>query len=107
VSKDRARGREVRQAESRARQEAADRRTARTARRRALRSRLRPRRGNVGRLRTGRGRAQLAGIALAMTTLFVIVWYLVDSWPVRIAVAVLALVALPAVVTLALDRSTR
>ncbi len=37
----------------------------------------------------------------------IVAWYAVDSWPERLAATVLALLALPAIVTLTLDRSTR
>jgi hypothetical protein len=106
VSRERAQRRAARLADSQRRQEAARRRTERAARRRALRARL-PRRGRVGRLASRRSRGQLAGIALVATIVLALAWYLVDAWPVRIATLILALVALPALVTLTLDRSTR
>jgi hypothetical protein len=106
VSKERARRRAARAAEAERRRREAERRTARVARRRALRARI-PRRGRVGRLARRRTRGQLAGIALVLTIVLALSWYLVDAWPVRIAVLILALVALPALVTLTLDRSTR
>jgi len=42
----------------------------------------------------------LAGVAL-------FAYVLVDSWPIRLAVVLIALLAAPAVVTMLLDRSTR
>jgi len=107
VSKERARRRAVRTAEVERRQHAATKRAERVARRRALRERLVPRRRRVGRFTGRRNRAQLAGIAVGLAVVLILAWYLVDSWTVRIAVVVLALLALPALVTLTLDRSTR
>jgi hypothetical protein len=110
VSKERAQRRAVRLAESQAKrrdaERRAERRAAQGARRRALRDRL-PRRGRVGRIAGRRSRAQMAGVFLVLMTTSLLVWYFVESWPVRIAMAILSLVAVPALVTLTLDRSTR
>jgi Flp pilus assembly protein TadB len=94
-------------AEAERRQRAARRRNARSARLRSLRARLLPRRRRVARLTGRRNRAQFAGIAVGLIVVLSLTWYLVDAWPVRIAVFILALLALPALVTLTLDRRTR
>ena len=106
MSKERAQRRLARQAEAAQRQRAAERRASRGRLRRALRERF-SRRGRVGKLSTGRSRAQFAGIAVGLTVFHVLAWYFVTSWPVRIALLVLSLLALPALVTLTLDRSNR
>jgi Flp pilus assembly protein TadB len=106
VSKERARRRAARLAEAQERQRVMDRRAARAARWRALRRRL-PRRARVGRITTRRSRGQRAGIAAVVIVAIGAVWYLVDSLYIRIGVLILSLVAVPALVTLTLDRSHR
>jgi Flp pilus assembly protein TadB len=106
VSKERARRRVARLAEAEERRRADERRAARRARWRAVRRRL-PRRGRVGRIATRRSRAQRTVIAVVVALVLGLVWYFVDAWPLRIGAAVLCLLALPALVTLTLDRSTR
>ncbi len=107
MSRERAQRRAARQAEVEKRQAEAQRRAARSARWQALRDRVVPRRGRTGRLTGRRNRAQLSGIAVGLIVVLSLTWYLVDTWPERIAVAVLALLALPAIVTLTTNRSTR
>jgi hypothetical protein len=106
MSKERARRREARLAESARRRRTAERRASRGRLLRSLRGRV-PRRRRIARLSSGRSRAQLAGVAVGLTLVLLLTWYFTDSWPVRIAVVVLSLIALPAIVTLTLDRSTR
>jgi hypothetical protein len=111
VSRERARRREARLAESarraaeaRARSDrAADRRRGRDRRRAAVRAVL-PRRARRWSRRT---RAQRAAVVLALAGVALLTYLLVDSWSVRIAVVLAALLATPAVVTMTLDRSTR
>lgn len=107
MSKERARRRAARRAELEQRQHAAARRGARAARWHALKDRLLPRRGRVGRMPIRRSRAQFAGIALGLTVVQVVCWNVTDSWPFRIAIGILSLVTVPVFVTLTLDRSTR
>ena len=110
MSKERARRREVRAAdtarrvaEARARTEreieARRRRTRRTA---ALRSLL-PRRRRWSR----RTREQRAITVVVLLAIAVGAYVLLDSWAPRIGVVLLALLATPAIVTMILDRSTR
>lgn len=110
MSRERARRREARLAESRAREIAAEQRAARRARRRgavaAVRRTLTPwRRGRVGRVGTRRAATQRAVIVMATVLVAFAAWVLIDSWPLRIAVGVLILVAGPALVTLTFDRA--
>jgi len=107
VSRERAQRRAARQAEAEQRQAQARRRATRSARWRRLRERILPRRRRTGRLSSRRNRAQFAGIAVGIIVALSVAWYAVDSWPERVAATVLALLALPAIVTLTLDRSTR
>jgi Flp pilus assembly protein TadB len=110
VSKDRARRREVRVAdtarrvaEARARTEreiaARRRRVRRTA---ALRSVL-PRRRRWSR----RTREQRAIIAVVLLAVAVAGYVLLDSWGPRVGILLLALLVTPALVTMILDRSSR
>lgn len=102
MSKERARRRALRLAETQARADAAARRERRKAAIRRLRPRL-PRR-RTGRLYVRRSRAQRAGIAGAGAMILGLTWYHVDSLAVRIAVTALVLLALPAFVIITLDR---
>jgi multisubunit Na+/H+ antiporter MnhG subunit len=54
-----------------------------------------------------RTRQQRATILLVLLAVGLFTYLLVDQWTVRIAVLLVALVATPALVTMALDRSTR
>jgi hypothetical protein len=110
VSKERARRREARLAEAARKVAAADARSAKqvAARRRrerrvaAVRSVL-PRSKRWSR-RTREQRAITVAVLLAIA---VGAYVLLDDWSLRIAVVLVALLALPAVVTMILDRSTR
>ena len=107
MSKERARRREERLAVAEARRLAEERAAERRARRLRLRHRLTIRRGRVGKVGRRRSRAQLATIVLVVAVAEAVVWYLIPDWPIRIAAAVLAVVAVPALVTLSFDRSVR
>jgi Flp pilus assembly protein TadB len=111
MSKERARRREEREAETARRVVEARARTDReiAARRRrarrsaAVRSVL-PR----GRRRwSRRTREQRAITVVALLAIAVAAYVLLDSWAPRVGVVLLALVATPAIVTMVLDRSTR
>ena len=111
MSKQRARQRQARQAEAARRSEDARARSARDAGRRRRRERWQaavrtvlPRRARRWSRRT---RGQRATVVLALAGVGLFTYLLVDSWSVRIAVLLVALLAAPAVVTMALDRSTR
>jgi Flp pilus assembly protein TadB len=107
MSKERARRREARLAESSRRTEAERRRVARRSRSRSLKARLAPRRRRVGRLPSRFSRAQTkigVGVLLALVAL---AFYLTGSWPIRIAVIVLAALSLPVLLTISFDRRTR
>ena len=111
MSRERARAREARLAESARR--AADAR-ARSEKRAAARRRQDRRRAAVrtvlprrSRRWTRRTRGQRATTVLVLAGIGLFAFLLVDSWSVRIAVMLVALLATPAVVTMLLDRSTR
>jgi len=113
VSRERATRRADREQVATLAREARDRRAARDARRRATRSAWRahlPRRtrwrGQQG-LLARRRRAQNAVILGLYLTVQAIVWLLsADPW-VRVASALLGVLAMPVLVTLTLDRRTR
>jgi hypothetical protein len=110
LSKERARRREAREADSTRRIAAARARTDReiAARRRkarrtaAIRS-VRPRRRRWSR----RTREQRAITVVVLLAIAVGSYVLLDSWGQRIAVLLVALLATPAVLTMILDRSSR
>jgi hypothetical protein len=45
-------------------------------------------------------------VVTAVLAVQVVTWYLSDSWPLRVAVAALTVLAVPALTTLTFDRST-
>jgi Flp pilus assembly protein TadB len=110
LSKERARRREAREADSARRVAEARARTEREigARRRrerratAIRALL-PRRRRWSR----RTREQRAITAVVLLAVAVAAYVLLDSWAPRVGVVLLALLATPAIVTMILDRSTR
>jgi Flp pilus assembly protein TadB len=111
VSKERARARQVREAAAAERAAAARERAEREAEARRRRQRrvdavrtVVPRRGRRWSRRT---RNQRATIILLLLAVGVFTFLLIDAWPMRIAILLVALVATPALVTMALDRSTR
>jgi Flp pilus assembly protein TadB len=112
VSRERARRREAREAEAARRSAAAteharaiaERRRRRDRRRAAIRSALPWLPGQRWSRRT---RGQRATIVATLVAVLVLTFVLVDSWSLRVAIALVALLAAPAVVTLTLDRSTR
>jgi uncharacterized protein (UPF0548 family) len=112
VSRERARRRELRQVEAARRAAAQAARSARQLRLRRRRQRWRAaarsvlpwRPGQRWSRRTRAQRAAIVGVLLGIAVLTVLV---TPSWSIRIAVALAALVATPALVTLFLDRSTR
>ena len=111
MSKQRARARQVREAEAARRaaeaRERAERETEARRKRQqrtdAVRSVL-PRRGRRWSRRT---RNQRATVILLLLAVGVFTFLLIDAWTLRVAVLLVALVATPALVTMALDRSTR
>lgn len=108
MSKERARRRAEREAARAARIAAAERRSSRVARRRALlpgvpgRGLFRRRRPE-GRL-AQRRRAQNGVVAALFLLVQVVAWLLTPDWWVRLAVLVPSVLALPVLVTLVLDR---
>ncbi|MDQ1676354.1 MAG: hypothetical protein QOC93_1498 [Actinomycetota bacterium] len=111
MSRDRARRREVRLAEAAAREAGAGRRrdrdraaAARRARFAALAARLPGRRARP--FGSRRPRRQLTVVVGAVLAVQLVTWYLSDSWPLRIAVAALTVLAVPALTTLTFDRSS-
>jgi hypothetical protein len=110
VSKERARRREAREAdtarrvaESRARTDRDNAARRRRARRAAAFRSLVPK----NRRWTRRTREQRAITVVVLLAIAVASYVLLDSWGPRIGVVLLALLATPAVVTMILDRSTR
>ncbi|GAA2700778.1 hypothetical protein ACFY2R_08285 [Micromonospora olivasterospora] len=105
MSKERARRREAREAELARERAVRRRRVVRRERRRALVRRVTPRwpRRRSGRLaRHSRGeRAAIVGLTVVA---LVGIWAFVDSLALRLALAVLLLLVLPAIVVIALDR---
>ena len=102
MSKERAKRRAEREALralALARHERAERRRARW---RALRRRLTPgrRAWGLGR-RSGGQRAVMAGVTIGLLWM---VWYLLDSWPLRIALTLLLLLLLPVLAVVTFDR---
>ena len=111
MSRERARRREARAAESARRVADARARAARQVRSRQRRERRRaavrtvlPRQARRWSRRT---RGQRATVVLVLAGVALFAYVLVDSWPIRLAVVLIALLAAPAVVTMLLDRSTR
>jgi Flp pilus assembly protein TadB len=111
MSRERARAREARLAESARRAADARARAQQQARRRQRRERrteavrgVLPRRARRWSRRT---RGQRASTVLVLAGIGLFAYLLVDSWSVRIAVMLIALLAAPAVLTMLLDRSTR
>jgi hypothetical protein len=104
VSKERARRRAEREAARACAEAKRLRLERRRAQRRTLWRRVRPKRGRVawglGRRSPGQ-RAAVTGVALA---LLLVIWYFVDTWPLRIALWLLVLLALPMLAVVTLDR---
>jgi Flp pilus assembly protein TadB len=110
VSKERAKRRAVREAESARRVAAAGARTERRVaadRRRARRTSalrsIRPR----GQRFSRRTREQRAITVVILLAIAVGAYVLLDSWTPRVGVVLLALIATPAIVTMILDRGSR
>jgi hypothetical protein len=68
------------------------------------RARLASRRSR-SRSRSRRPRAERAAVFGAVAAVQVLTWLLTGSWPLRITVAVLTVLAVPALTTLTFDRS--
>jgi Flp pilus assembly protein TadB len=113
VSKERAQRRAVREQQAAAHRAARERRSEREARRRTTRAAWRARlprrtrwRGQQG-LLARRRRAENAVILLLFLAVQAIVWLVTDDPWVWASAAVLGVLSLPVLVTLALDRRTR
>lgn len=112
MSKERARRRAVRQAEAARRAAEAEERTARQVarRRRLARWRVAVRSALPwlpGQRWSRRTRAQRAAVAVILLGVLIITWLVTPSWNIRIAMLLVAVIATPALVTMALDRSSR
>ncbi len=104
MSKERARRRAEREAARAAAEAVRLRRERRRRQRAALLRRLRP---APRRLAWGLGRrsiGQRSVIVGAAVGLLFLVWYFVDSWPTRIGLSVLVLLAMPVLATVSFDR---
>jgi hypothetical protein len=108
MSRERARRRALRQAEAERARAARARAVARRQRRRALLRRLTPRLPDrrTGRLLPRRSRGERAGVAVVALTAPSAIWLLVDDLALRLGLIILALLALPALVVIALGRRT-
>jgi hypothetical protein len=111
VSKERAQRRAVREAAAAQRSAAAARRTAKQVARRRRRSRVRVAVRNAlpwlpGQRWSRRTRGQRYAVFGVLLAVGVLTWLMTPSWDIRIAVWLTALLATPALVTMALDRST-
>jgi Flp pilus assembly protein TadB len=111
MSKERARRRAVREAATAQRVSAAAERTAKQVARRRRRSRLRAAFRTAlpwlpGQRWSRRTRGQRYAVFGALLGVGVFAWLITPSWDIRIAVWLTALLATPALVTMALDRST-
>jgi hypothetical protein len=84
----------------------AERKARRRSALRNLRRRL-PRRGRTGRLRTRRHRAQWSGMVIVAALVQLLTWNLSSSGALRLAVALLTVLAIPVAMTLTFDRSNR
>jgi Flp pilus assembly protein TadB len=106
VSRERAQRRAERLAVAEADRARRERARARAARRRAVLRRLRPRRpsGRTGLLYARRSRGQRAAIVTGMLGVLVLVWLLVGSLTLRVAISVLVVLVAPALVVLTFDR---
>ncbi|MFL6129810.1 MAG: hypothetical protein ACJ73E_12185 [Mycobacteriales bacterium] len=111
MSRERARRRAARTAESARRVADARIHAEQQARRRQRRERRRAAVRTVvprpGRRWTRRTRGQRATTVLVLLGIGLFAYLLVDSWSIRIGVVLVALLAAPAVLTALLDRSTR
>jgi Flp pilus assembly protein TadB len=108
VSKERARRRAVREAEAAVARARRARAVARRERRRAFVRRLTPRLPDrrTGRLFARRNRAQRAVVGALTVLAALLVWLLVDSLALRLALITVLLLALPALVVIAFGRRT-
>ena len=106
MAKERAQRRAVRLAEAEAERARRARVQARAARRRALTRRLRPRlpQRRTGRMFARRSRGQRAAIVTGGLGVLVLVWLLVGSLTLRVAITVLVVLVAPALVVLTFDR---
>ena len=111
MSKERARRRAVREAASRQRAAAAAARTAKQVARRRRRVRIRAAVRTAlpwlpGQRWSRRTRGQRYAVGGVLLGVGVFAWLITPSWDIRIAVWLTALLAAPALITMALDRST-
>lgn len=108
MSKERARRRAEREAVEAVQRARRARRVARRQRRRALLRALTPRlrRNRTGRMLPRRRRTERAAITVCAVGVLLVVWLLVDSLALRLALTAVLLLALPAFVVIALGRRT-
>jgi hypothetical protein len=111
MSKQRAQRRAARAAAAAQRAAAARQRTAKQVARRRRRSRIRVAVRSAlpwqpGQRWSRRTRAQRAAVGGILLGIGLLSWLLTPSWDIRIAIWLTALLATPALVTMALDRST-
>jgi hypothetical protein len=107
MSRERAHRREARLAAQQDRRLAAEKRAARRVRLGALWSWLPrfPRRGVAGTPARRRTTGERAAIVAAAGAVQAVTWYVSDSWTLRVAIAFLTVLAVPALTVLAFDRS--
>lgn len=104
MSKERAARRAQRDAEREQRVAQARRREQRAARRRRLVGRVRPGRGRGDSLLARRRRRQDLALLAALLVLNTLLWVVVADWGLRVAAAVLSLLAWPILTVLVFDR---
>jgi hypothetical protein len=104
VSKERARRRAEREAARAVAEAKRMKAEQRRARRRALLRRLRPRERRRAWLLARRSGGQRAALAVGALGALALVWYLIDSWPLRIAFSLLVILLLPVFAIVIFDR---
>jgi hypothetical protein len=102
LSKERAKRRAVLEAERAARMRRNERKRSRRAAMRRLVPRVRV--GRTGKIFARRSGKQRAIIAILVLAVLALVWVSIDSWPARIGIGTIVIVATPALTVLVLDR---
>jgi hypothetical protein len=102
LSKERAKRRALLEAERAERMRRHERKRARRAAVRRLVPKVRA--GRTGKLFARRSAKQRAVIAILVLAVLVLVWTFIDSWPARIGISAIVIVATPALTVLVIDR---
>jgi hypothetical protein len=102
LSKERAKRRALLEAERAERMRRHERKRARRAAVRRLVPKVRV--GRTGKLFARRSHKQRAIIAILVLAVLALVWTFVDSWPARLGISAIVVVAAPALTVLVIDR---